>query len=448
MKTTARKTGITAAACGLLLATAAQAADYWWNGSTNNWTTQNWESPSGTPTTATPGGWDSVFNTKGGKVILTATRQPGYFRFATGELEIQTGGTLSPVGSGGGQIGGAATITVDGGTFTGIGPIGAGANGAVVNLRSGSWTKTGSDHFYARLGGRINHTGGTLTVGSGYWLILGSQENWSHSNGDLFFGDADGSAGTFTGSGGLILGNISFKMSGSGYQRTTYGTFVGHGTVGLTGTLRNNGYLIADGYGTERTLNMGSFTTVDNTVDNNEYKLSGDNNFYWGKGGTGWFAVNGGKLALPAIAVAAGPAAYNWGEKASDTDIDLVNSVRLDFADVSAGGSLSLALLATNRSEVADTRGTLVAAWEVTAPSLAFTSATTVIRYDDLRAAALGLTQANLRLYARAAKKTPWTDITASVDTAKKQITGTRPSARWANSPSGWASASSRCPAR
>ncbi len=34
MKTTARKTGITAATCGLLLATAAHAADYWWNGTT------------------------------------------------------------------------------------------------------------------------------------------------------------------------------------------------------------------------------------------------------------------------------------------------------------------------------------------------------------------------------------------------------------------------------
>ncbi|OPZ31351.1 MAG: hypothetical protein BWZ02_00247 [Lentisphaerae bacterium ADurb.BinA184] len=404
----------------------ATAADFYWNGTDNNYNSLNWENPPGTPLASWPGSWDRIYNTAGGKVTLSALQRPGYFQFASGELEILAGGTLEPQGNGGGAIGdGSATITINGGTLRSGGPAGATVGEAAVNLRSGTWTLTGGTGaaFYAAGGSatpaRISHTGGTL-ASNGYSVIVGQQNQWGDRDGDYYFGDAAGSSGALTGSGSLIVGNITAKMSGSGYRRTTYGTFTGHGTVGLTGTLRNNGYVIANGYGADRDLDLTAFTAVTNTIDNNEYKLSADNNFYYGKGGTGWFAVDGGRLVLPAISVAAGAGAYNWGENPADTDIDLVNSLRIAFTDVAAPGNLSASLLATDRGELARTAGNLLAVWDLSAAGLQFGTADIVFRYDDALATSLGLTETALRLYHLDGNA--WVDVTSGVDLSKKQI--------------------------
>lgn len=411
---------------GLVTATG-HAANYWWNGTAGaNYTSQNWESPSGTPTTATPGGWDRIYNTKGGKVILTNLQEPGYFQFASGELEILAGGTLRPPGNGGASIAdGPATLTINGGTLTGNGPTGARAAGATLNLRAGTWTSTGGTGaaFYSSGGSttaRVNHTGGTLAAGA-YNVIIGQQDAWGHVIGEYYLGDAAGSTGTFTGSGSLIVGNITNKMDGSAYQRTTYGTFRGWGTVGLTGTLRNNGYIITDGYGQDRTLNFSSVSAVANTVDNNEYKLTGDNNFYWGRGNTGWFAVNGGKLVLPSITVSTGPGAYNWGEAPGDTAIDLINSVRVSFADVSSAGSLSIALLAGDRTDVpAGLPSTVLSLFDITTTAT-FNNADLTFRYDSTALQAAGLHAGHLALLHY--NGTAWDPVSMSLDTANFRLT-------------------------
>lgn len=412
------------------LASAAGAADYYWNGTAGaNYTSQNWESPSGTPTTSTPGSWDRIYNTKGGKVILTSYKDPGYFQFSAGELEILAGGTLQPPGNGGAAVfQGPATLTINGGTLTGNGPTGARYAGAVLNLYAGTWTTTGGGGaaFYANGGStsaRVNHTGGTLATG-GYSLVLGQQDMWGHANGDYYLGDAAGSTGTFTGSGSLIVGNITNKMSGSGYQRTTYGTFVGHGTVGLTGILRNNGYVTADGYGLDRTLDLSSFTAVDNTVDNDQYRLTADNNFYYGKGGTGWFATRKGKLVLPSLTVASGDSTRNWGEPDSDSNIDLINSVRLSFHGVT-GGSLAVSLLAADRNVFAPTVATGGVGFYQFDPSggFAFGSGTVdlTFRYDDVLA---GAGESALKLFKTDAGGY-WQPLAFTLDTTNNLITAT-----------------------
>ena len=413
----------------------AQAVDHYWNGTTNNYTSLNWEDSGGNPLGTSPGSWDSIYNTKGGLTYVTSYANPGYFRFAAGELEIQGGGTIECQGHGGAKIrDGAATITVDGGTFKGSGDVGiTAAAGGILNVEAGTVTFRGVNAGNRILvsGGataaRVNHTGGGVTAvggGTDYPVVIGSQDQWFHENGDYYFGDAAGSAGTISGS-DLILGNIANKMSGSGYTKTTYGTFSGWGTVGLTGTLRNNGYVTADGYGTDRTLDVSSFAAIDNTIDNDEYKLTQDNNFYWGKGGTGWFAVDGGALVLPDVAVSTGAGAYNWGEAAADTDIDLINAVRLDFANVTVGDSVSISLLASNRTEVSDSQGTFLGVWTVDATSLAFTTVDLTVRYDDVLAATLGVAEGDIRLYRRDGWNQAWVDVTAAVDTSKNQVTAT-----------------------
>ena len=207
------------------------------------------------------------------------------------------------------------------------------------------------------------------------------------------------------------------------YKYTSYATLKGWGSVGLSGNLVNNGYMIADGYGQERSLDLSSFGNVFNTIDNDMYDLSGNNDAYYGKGETGWFAVNSANLVLPLITVNTGAGAYNWGESSGDTDIDLINSIRLDFANVTVGDSLAISLLADDRSEVSDSVGNILGIWKLAAPSLAFTTVDITVRYDDVMAATQGIFEGNIKLFRRDGWRADWVDITASVNTVTKVIT-------------------------
>jgi hypothetical protein len=57
--------------------------------------------------------------------------------------------------------------------------------------------------------------------------------------------------------------------------------------------------------------------------------------------------MTGGKVILPAIHIRPGTHAYNWGESASDTTLDLINSVSVRTLGVQRNTDLKISLLAS-----------------------------------------------------------------------------------------------------
>ena len=228
-------------------------------------------------------------------------------------------------------------------------------------------------------GGVYTHTGGTCDISD-----------------QLYLGYGTGSKGTYYLKGGLLTGSASLRMR---YMSTTEATFQGYGVVGLTGSLINSGRIIADGYGIERTLDFSGMASVWNYIDN------------WTA--NGWFAQDRGKLLLPAIALAAGSNTYNWGEPESDPDIDLVNSVRMDFTNVASGGDLSISLLDPSRSDVLAGLINPIGVWYFDT-AITFDEVDLTFRYDHALAAALGLDETDLRLYHHGGGG--WANVTSGID--------------------------------
>jgi RNA polymerase sigma factor (sigma-70 family) len=174
-----------------------------------------------------------------------------------------------------------------------------------------------------------------------------------------------------------------------GAIRSANGTLRGWGTVGLTGRVANNGRIIADGYGQDRSLDLSSFTTVTNDFINRN-------------GAKGWYAVNHGRLDLPAIAVSQGASTYTWGGSNDDVRPTLVNSARLTFTGVTADATVKIALLALDRSDTpafpADHH--LVGLWSFDQTNLSATGGLDLlVRYDDALAAEKGLDENVLKLW-------------------------------------------------
>jgi hypothetical protein len=169
--------------------------------------------------------------------------------------------------------------------------------------------------------------------------------------------------------------------------RTAVGTLRGWGDVRLTGRLANNGQIVADGYGQNRVLDLSTFATVGNAF---QYR-----------GGKGWYAVNHGRLALPALHVAPGTNTYTWGN-AADDDLSLVNSARLTFHDATGEGVVKIALLALDRNDIPQFPAghTVIGVWEYDQSGFAAPGGTDLlVRYDDALAAARGLDENVLKLW-------------------------------------------------
>ena len=188
--------------------------------------------------------------------------------------------------------------------------------------------------------------------------------------GNFFFGNAFGT-------GSIAETGVSSRGINLTVRATTAasGTFQGWGVVGLTGTLNNNGRIIADGYETERTLDLSLFGSVGHTI------INATNN--------GWFVQNHGKLLLPNVPVITGSKSYTWGQAASDATPDLVNAMHIAFSNVLSSGSVSIALLAVDRTDVPSLGNfQMLDIWQITPTGgLAFDSANLTIRYDDALAA-------------------------------------------------------------
>lgn len=136
-------------------------------------------------------------------------------------------------------------------------------------------------------------------------------------------------------------GTIYNKSAGGDTYVYQSGNINGYGLLDFAGFFLNNGQIIANGFGSEQTLNLTNYSSIQNTVDNSHSK--------------GWFATQKGKLDLPDLSVSSGSSNLWWGEDSSndgDGVIDLVNSLQINFSNVQSTGPLSISLLATDHSSV------------------------------------------------------------------------------------------------
>ena len=132
------------------------------------------------------------------------------------------------------------------------------------------------------------------------------------------------------------------------------GVINGWGGIHIPGKITMNGLVIADGYGTDRTLWMTNSSGIIQPLDNDVNDTNG------------WYAVNHGKLALPAVPLFGAPNNGFWGE---NTDLDLVNSVKIH--GVSGSGVIIGTLLASDHDDV-NPNVLAVGVWEFSEPAGTF----------------------------------------------------------------------------
>lgn len=231
--------------------------------------------------------------------------------------------------------------------------------------------------------------------------------------------DENGGSGTHS----LTLNKYS-RVGTATTKQNRHALLTGWGSVLLNGTLENNAKVIADGYGTDRDLFMTNFAAV---VQNDTHANNVLFGFVLSDGiKPGWYAVNRGRLCLPRLTVAAGSSTIRWGDTVNDLTVntnDLVNSMTLAFSGVN-GGRVKSALMAADRTDSLVTDASkVIGIWQVDAAELdrGTGTATLAFRYDHLKAIALGLTEANLKVWRH--RGDGWVDATAGIDTTQKIIT-------------------------
>lgn len=303
---------------------------------------------------------------------------------------ITSSGTITRISGAGGIAG---NITRSGGSIGSVesggaiaGNITAGSVGKIITSSTTNGDLTGT----VNVSGTINNlsiagavsgniSAGTLYIGKGSTGNVRSTAGTVTVSSNLYVGESY--AGTYALAGGSLTGAATMAVA-------TTGTFTGRGTVGLTGSLTNNGKVTADGNNADATLSLASFSSVLNGTENTD--------------GLGWFATNTGKLILPDLAITESNATYNWGESEGDADIDLVNSMQVTPAGATAG-NLQISLLAPDRSEAAlaalrslgyqpcdliSDREPVIGVWELTGIAngvvqpIPFDAANVTVRYD------------------------------------------------------------------
>jgi hypothetical protein len=371
-----------------------------------------------------PSGIDLVYVNNNGTADITQSGEVASYLYL-GQNSNQTGtvnmtsGALSVTNYEYIAYSGKGTFIQSGGTNTaGTITVGMGFNSKGTYTQSGGTTRATGGHIYIAYN---DSSSGTYNLfGTGYLDMNSAQLDVGY-NGTGVFNQSGGTVqastivlgydgfGTYNFTGDQLTGgSLTLKSTGSVMAN---GTFQGYGTVGMTGILNNNDKVIANGYGTEQTLDLSSFSEIRNTGDN-------------ANGTAGWFAQNKGKLTLPSIALPT-MGAVNWGELLLDPEVELVNSIHFIDYSLDTGGSLSASLLATDRSEVTDIKGSanLIGFWDISAPDVIFGSGYTemIFRYDDALASQLGITETDLKLGHYVNGK--WYDVTTSIDTANNYIT-------------------------
>ncbi len=356
------------------------------------------------------GDWAKLTLAPGDYTLSTTSYLMGAYT-GSNNLITQNGGNFSTLGfrlgyTLSGYSDPKLTYNMNAGTIT------TSSTGAIVVGNTGNVTERGTEITFNQKGGTV--TTNSLYIGkantTGIYNITGGSVNGIVYGGNLTVGTAGTVKAELNMGDAVSTGIINGAITASLWIGKNNASVNGWGAIAMggdsAGRLFNDGTIKADGFGVDRTLDVSQFCWIINQNDN--------------VGTNGYYAVNHGKLLLPDVAVAAGSGAYNWGEDASDTDIDLINSARLSF-DSSATGYLTGSLFDSNRPDVPSVLGA-IGVWSFQCSTLN-SNVGMVIRYDDAKAAEFGITEANLKLYHYENNK--WVDITSSIDTAKKQISGT-----------------------
>ena len=292
-------------------------------------------------------------------------------------------------------VNGTGTVLQTGGVLENVGQTTLGANSNSVGryvLENG--TLAGLSLYVGNYGhGVFTQTGGTNTIGM--FLVVpryytGVYNMW----GGVMFVGTNGSStsyicpgfagveGTFnfgtTNTSGVIRQTPGSTNSAIyvGYLEGGKGTFSGWGLSELTGSIRNNGSVVADGYGAERDLDLSPMAGVmANNLPN--------------AGGNGWYARDHGRLLLPPVA--AGNPVY-WGDV---TTQDLVNSVKLELTGT---GSVTGALLAVDHALVNPGLHKPVGVWEFSGGA-GVTGGKLTFLYDAAQLAALNVDESRLLVW-------------------------------------------------
>ncbi|HVT89274.1 MAG TPA: RNA polymerase sigma factor [Tepidisphaeraceae bacterium] len=194
---------------------------------------------------------------------------------------------------------------------------------------------------------------------------------------------------------------------------TGQGTLRGFGVVQITGPVVQNGKVIADGFGSDRSLDLSSAQIVVNTIDNSA--IDGRN---------GWYARQGGSLLLPAIDVAPDKT-FTWGEDQQDTTLDLVNSVR--FTPHGQGsGEVKLSLLDSVDNDAPALPGgrQALALWKLDS-SMDMSSIDLLVRYDSAMLSVWRASEGELALWEFDGAWRPITDSSAGIDANQNLIWAT-----------------------
>lgn len=169
------------------------------------------------------------------------------------------------------------------------------------------------------------------------------------------------------------------------------GLIRGWGTVDAGGTLVNNGRIIADGFEHVRSLDLGHFETVANTIDNPR------------DGTNGWYARRGGRVVLPSLQFDSAHHTATWGESAGDATLDLVNSVRVTLPTQSRPATMNLSLRTVALNDPLDVplpmNVSIIGLYEVESDGLDG-DATFTLRYDHVAADAMLVGELGVRLMA------------------------------------------------
>jgi hypothetical protein len=323
-------------------------------------------------------------------------------------LAIENGANLNIANQSNIGVNGDAAVTQNAGTFSSTGVRIGGGNNATINLNGGQMTARSDGFVVGDAGGgtvTMNQTGGTLTTNAiavgksgstGIYNMTGGTINGVQYGGNFYIGAIGSGAGSVqsefnlgdaAGTGTIQMANTAgLAIDSRNSKLRGWGTFDLGGVQSTQSASRlwNDGQVIADGYGTDRDLDLSQFNHVE-TYDSINTTTNG------------WYAVNHGRLLLPSIAVTAGNSSYNWGDDSYFTSTNLVNSFRVTFTGVSEG-KLKAALLAEDRSDVAAHDGlAFLAVWQI--DQLAFANANMIFRFDDAQAAALGIDESLLNVY-------------------------------------------------
>jgi len=237
--------------------------------------------------------------------------------------------------------------------------------------------------------GTYNLTGGSVVLSNGCSFVMGVDLKPVSV---LNIGDTNGT-GTIVEESGA---GIALEL---GYSSTQERLLRGWGTIALTGNLQNSGRVEADGYGTDRDLDLSTFSGTtglsDNTTDH------------------GWFAQNHGRLLLPSFPVSSGNT-YYWGEEAGPF---LVNSLKMLFT--AGSGILTGVLYAADHALVPPG---IVSAGVWSLDGVSGSAGHLWVRYDDAALAAIGLDEEDLKLWQY--NGTQWVELAATVDPGTKRIAG------------------------